>query len=206
MAGLGGAEPGKSQRIQGGLGRGRELAEALRQVAVHVQECVGEQFARVEAGAVSGQDAAEQARVAARDEQADRGELVGAVTGHCGLEVQQPAQRPRTGGYHQMLAYHLGVQQHPLPPGHERHRFQETLDLAEPQVRELHRALALRGRRALCFSWWTATACSRTGLPLPGTSCWPAWHQPYLESPGTVAQLIRSAVTGGLHARYPDTT
>ena len=31
-------------------------------------------------------------------------------------------------------------------------------------------------------------------------------HQPYLESPGIVAQLIRSAVTGGLHARYPDTT
>jgi hypothetical protein len=29
-------------------------------------------------------------------------------------------------------------------------------------------------------------------------------HQPYLESPGTVAQLIRSAVTGGEHARYPD--
>ena len=32
---------------------------------------------------------------------------------------------------------------------HERHRFEESLDLAEPQVRELHRALALRGRRAL---------------------------------------------------------
>src|SRR5580693_3110257 len=43
MAGLGGAEPGQGQGIQGGLGRGRERAEALRQVDVHVQECVREQ-------------------------------------------------------------------------------------------------------------------------------------------------------------------
>jgi hypothetical protein len=48
-----------------------------------------------------------------------------------------------------MLAHHLGVQQRPLLPGCERHRLQETLDLAEPQVRELHLALARRGRRAL---------------------------------------------------------
>ena len=72
MAGLGGAEPGQGQGIQGELGRDRELAEALGQVAVHVQERVREQFPRVEAAAVSGQDAAEQARVAMRDEQADR--------------------------------------------------------------------------------------------------------------------------------------
>jgi hypothetical protein len=48
-----------------------------------------------------------------------------------------------------MLADHLGVQQHPLPPGCQRHRFQETLDLTEPGARELHLALALPGRRAL---------------------------------------------------------
>jgi len=98
MAGLGGAEPGQGQGIQGGLGRGRELAEALRHVAVHVQECV--------------------------------------------RESTDPGLPPDA-------AYHLGVQRDPLPPGHERHRFQETLDLAELQVRELHRTLALRGRRAL---------------------------------------------------------
>jgi len=69
--GLGGAEPGLGQGVQGGLGRGRELAEALGQVAVQVQERVREQFPRIEAAAVSGQDAAEQARVAARDEQAE---------------------------------------------------------------------------------------------------------------------------------------
>ena len=49
MAGLGGAEPGQGQGIQGGLRRGRKLAEALGQVAVHVQERVREQFPRVEA-------------------------------------------------------------------------------------------------------------------------------------------------------------
>jgi len=38
---------------------------------MHVQERVREQFPRIEAAAVSGQDAAEQARVAARDEQAE---------------------------------------------------------------------------------------------------------------------------------------
>ena len=35
---------------------------------------------------------------------ATAGELIGAVAGHRGLEVQQPAQRPGTGSYHQMLA------------------------------------------------------------------------------------------------------
>jgi hypothetical protein len=64
MAGSVGAEPGQGQGIQGGFGRGRELCEALGQVAVPVQERVREQFPRVEAAAVSGQNAAEQARVA----------------------------------------------------------------------------------------------------------------------------------------------
>ena len=82
-----------------------------------VQEGVREQFPRVEAAAVGGQDAAEQARVTTREEQAGRGELVGTVTGHRALEVQQPAQCPRTGVYHQVLACHLGVQQHRSRPG-----------------------------------------------------------------------------------------
>jgi hypothetical protein len=50
-----------------------------------------------------------------------------------------------------VLADHLGVQQHPFPfpPGRERHRLQETLDLAGPQVRESCLALAPRGAGAL---------------------------------------------------------
>jgi hypothetical protein len=78
MTGLGGTEPGQGQGVQSGLGGGRELHEGLGQVAVQVQKRVREQFPRVEAAAVSGQDAAEQARVASRDQQADRDELVGA--------------------------------------------------------------------------------------------------------------------------------
>ena len=74
-ADLGGTEPGQGQGIQSWLGRGRELPEAFGQVAVHVQERVREQFPRIEAAAVAGQEAAEQTRVTTRDEQAGRGEL-----------------------------------------------------------------------------------------------------------------------------------
>lgn len=41
------------------------------------------------------------------------------------------------------------MQQHPLPIGGKRRRFQEALDLTEPQPWEPHLALALPGLRAL---------------------------------------------------------
>ena len=33
-----------------------------------------------------------------------------------------------------------------------------------------------RAAISTCPSWWTAAACSRTGSPLPGITCWPAWR------------------------------
>jgi hypothetical protein len=63
MTGLGGTEPGQGQGIQGGLGRGRELPEALGEVAVQVQERVREQFPRVEAGSQETGDDADPLRV-----------------------------------------------------------------------------------------------------------------------------------------------
>ena len=63
--------------------------------------------------AVGAQRAAQEAGVAAGDEEADRGELVHRVAEHRRLEIEQAVQSPAVRALRdrQVLAHHFGVQQ-----------------------------------------------------------------------------------------------
>jgi hypothetical protein len=98
---------------------------------------------------MGGHDPAEQARIAAGGEDSDRAEVVGTVTDHGRLEVEDAAQRPVARRHDEMLAHDLRVQQRAVRLAGQRNRVQELRDLLEPHLGEFYLALPRHCRRAL---------------------------------------------------------